>query len=131
MPGRDCKAAGAGIEPVIWDNEGQVAFGEPWQAQIFSMTVALHEAGLFGWSTWAEVFSGRRRASSVEGKPDTSQTYYEDWLDALETLTASLDLAPQAEQARYRKAWRDAAERTKHGHPIELQPADFHGRLHP
>ncbi len=125
MPGKDCKAAEAAVKPIVWDNEGQVVFGAPWQAQIFSMTVALHEAGLFSWSAWTDVFSARRRASSASGKPDTSQTYYEDWLDALETLTASLNLAPQGDQVRYRSAWRDAAQRTRHGHPIELQSADF------
>lgn len=130
MLGEECGTADTAAEPIVWDNEGQIVFDAPWQAQIFSMTVALHEAGLVNWSTWTEIFSSKRRSSSAAGKPDTSQTYYEDWLDALETLTANLNLAPHLEQIRYREAWRDAAERTKHGHPIELQATDFHDIHH-
>ena len=29
-------------------------FAEPWQAQAFAMTVALHDRGLFSWNEWAE-----------------------------------------------------------------------------
>jgi nitrile hydratase accessory protein len=114
-------------EPKTWEAEGNVAFAEPWQAQIFSMTVALNEAGAFTWKEWVEVFSTHRRLSQEAGKPDSSQTYYEDWLDALEAMAATQALASPEDQARYKEAWRGAAARTKHGQPIELQETDFNG----
>ncbi len=130
--------AGAGssadrTEPLTWEAEGNAAFAEPWQAQIFSMTVALNEAGVFAWKEWVEVFSVYRRLSQEAGKPDSSQTYYEDWLDALETMAATRQLASREDQARYKEAWRDAAARTRHGQPIELQKIGFShaaGRAH-
>ena len=111
-------------EPRTWAAEGNVAFAEPWQAQIFSMTVALNEAGAFSWQEWGEVFSAHRR-----------QTYYEEWLDALETMAEMQALASRENQLRYRRAWHNAAARTKHGQPIELQEADFdkgavHAEIH-
>ncbi|RUW45405.1 nitrile hydratase accessory protein, partial [Mesorhizobium sp. M1A.F.Ca.ET.072.01.1.1] len=27
-------------------------FAEPWQAEAFAITVALHDSGLFSWSEW-------------------------------------------------------------------------------
>ena len=32
-------------------------FAEPWQAEAFAMTVALHERGLFSWGEWAAALS--------------------------------------------------------------------------
>ncbi|MGX9182447.1 nitrile hydratase accessory protein, partial [Mesorhizobium sp. BHbdii] len=32
-------------------------FAEPWQAEAFAMTVALHDKGLFSWSEWADALS--------------------------------------------------------------------------
>ena len=32
-------------------------FDEPWQAEAFAMTVALHERGLFSWAEWAAALS--------------------------------------------------------------------------
>lgn len=113
------------ITPRSWDGEGDTVFGAPWQAQIFSMTVALNEAGMFTWKEWVDVFSVHRRASNAAGKPDTIETYYEDWLDALEAMSAKQGLASEEDQLRYREAWREAAERTRHGQPIELRDADF------
>jgi len=45
--------------------------------------------------------------------------------DPLERLVAEKDVADAATQARYAAAWGRAADRTPHGTPIELAPADF------
>ncbi|HEX5876990.1 MAG TPA: nitrile hydratase accessory protein, partial [Actinomycetota bacterium] len=47
------------------------------------------------------------------------------WLAALERLIADKRLSDPAELARYRDAWKRAADRTPHGTPIELEPQDF------
>ena len=31
-------------------------FEEPWQAELFALTVALGEAGVFGWPDWTSAF---------------------------------------------------------------------------
>lgn len=114
------------IQPRTWGNNSNIVFGEPWHARIFSMTVALNEAGLFTWKEWVDVFS-RYRASSVEaGKPDNVGTYYDDWLKALEELADQRTLASLGDQNQYQQAWQRAAVRTRHGMPIELLEQDFH-----
>ena len=39
--------------PGIPRDENGPVFREPWQAQAFSMAVALHERGVFTWPEWA------------------------------------------------------------------------------
>ena len=56
---------------------------------------------------------------------DTGATYYHHWLAALERLVAETGAASRDEQERTREAWRRAAHRTPHGHPIDLHPDDF------
>ena len=34
------------------DEDGPV-FNEPWEAQVFSLVLALHEKGQFSWDEWA------------------------------------------------------------------------------
>ena len=90
-------------------------FAEPWQAQVFAMTVALNEGGLFGWPEWAQVL-GRHVA---HGAPDGSD-YYQRWADALAELLETKGVLGAGELRRTTQAWHDAAARTPHGHPIEL-----------
>ena len=79
------------------DNNGPV-FREPWEAQAFAMTLALHERGLFTWSEWAA---------------------------ALEKLVAEKGVTMNETLHRTRHAWDHACDRTPHGKPIVLTPADF------
>jgi nitrile hydratase accessory protein len=96
------------------DAEGPV-FREPWEAQAFAMTLALY-------ATLAEEI---KRAQAA-GDPDTGETYYRHWLNALERLVAEKGVTDAATLARYQHAWDHAADRTPHGQPIELRPDDFH-----
>ena len=45
--------------------------------------------------------------------------------DALERLVTEKGIADADLLARYHDAWDHAADRTKHGDPIELRPEDF------
>ena len=107
------------------DAEGPV-FREPWEAQAFAMTLALHERGLFKWPEWAAALADEIKRAQAAGDPDTGETYYRHWLNALERLVAQKGVTDAATLARYRHAWDHAADRTPHGEPIELQPQDFH-----
>jgi nitrile hydratase accessory protein len=104
--------------------EGPV-FREPWEAEAFAMTLALHERGLFAWSEWTAALADEIRRAQAEGDTDTGETYYRHWLAALERIVAEKGITDAASLARYRDAWDHAADRTPHGAPILLQPEDF------
>ena len=106
------------------DAEGPV-FREPWEAQAFAMTLALHERGLFTWPEWAETLAREIKRAQAAGDPDTGETYYLHWLAALERLVADKGVAPAEALHRYKHAWEHACERTPHGQPIALRGEDF------
>ncbi len=118
------KQAAAAVPSIPCDAEGPV-FREPWEAQAFAMTLALHERRLFTWPEWAETLGDEIRRAQAAGDPDTGETYYRHWLNALERLVREKGIADAATLARYHDAWDRAADRTPHGQPIELQPQDF------
>ena len=106
------------------DTEGPV-FREPWEAQAFAMTLALHARGLFTWPEWAAMLGEEIKRAQAAGDPDTGETYYRHWLNALERIVAAKGVTNEQTLARYRDAWDHAADRTPHGAPIELKPEDF------
>ena len=106
------------------DQNGPV-FREPWEAQAFSMAVALHERGVFTWPEWAAALADEIKRAQAAGDPDTGNTYYRHWLAALECLVADKGITTRDSLTRYRDAWDRAADRTPHGTPIELRPDDF------
>jgi nitrile hydratase accessory protein len=106
------------------DAEGPV-FREPWEAQAFAMALALHARGLFTWPEWADALAQEIKRAQAAGDPDTGETYYRHWLNALESIVAAKGAADAQTLARYRHAWARAAQRTAHGTPIVLEPEDF------
>jgi nitrile hydratase accessory protein len=89
------------------------------------MTLALYHRGLFTWPEWAAALSEEIKRAQQGGDPDRGDTYYRHWLKALERLVAEKGAADPASLARYRDAWDHAAQRTRHGQPIELKTEDF------
>jgi len=116
--------AAAAIPSLPRDGEGPV-FREPWEAQAFAMALALHARGLFTWPEWAATLGAEIKRAAAAGDPDTGETYYRHWLNALERLVAEKGIADAETLARYYDAWDHAADRTPHGAPIELRPDDF------
>jgi nitrile hydratase accessory protein len=112
------------VAGVPQDDDGPV-FREPWEAQAFAMTLALYERGLFTWPEWAATLADEIKRAQAAGDPDTGETYYRHWLNALERMVAEKQITTQVDLRRYRDAWDHAADRTPHGEPIELQPQDF------
>ena len=92
------------------------AFAEPWQAQVFALTVTLNERAVFTWNEWADALG----AALKDAAPDGSD-YYQRWLEALETLLIGKNIATQDEVADLTAAWHRAAEATPHGKPILLE----------
>jgi nitrile hydratase accessory protein len=107
--------------------EGEApVFAEPWQAQAFAMAMTLQQRGVFSWNEWADELGSRIKAAIAQGDPDDGTTYYRHWLATLERLVARKGIASFETLDRYYHAWDHAAERTPHGHTIELTAEDFH-----
>jgi nitrile hydratase accessory protein len=116
--------ATAAVAGIPRDAEGPV-FREPWEAQAFAMTLALHERGVFSWSEWAAALAAEIKRAQAAGDPDTGETYYAHWLNTLERIVAEKGVTTQDTLHRYRDAWDRACDRTPHGEPIELKAEDF------
>jgi nitrile hydratase accessory protein len=121
---RAARHATAEVAGIPRDSDGPV-FREPWEAQAFAMTLALHERGVFTWREWADMLGAEIRRAQAAGDPDTGETYYLHWLAALERMVAEKSVTDLPTLARYTRAWDHAADRTPHGMPIELKPEDF------
>ena len=118
------RRAADAVSSIPRDDDGPV-FREPWEAQAFAMALALHERGLFTWSEWAATIADEIKRAQAAGDSDTGETYYRHWLNTLERLVAEKGVTDSNTLTRYRDAWDHAADRTPHGMPIELTPADF------
>ena len=121
-------AARASLADAMLDlprDAGSPVFREPWEAQAFAMALALHERGLFTWSEWAATLADEIKHAQAAGDPDRGDTYDRHWLATLERLVADKNVASAGALARYREAWRVAAERTPHGVAIALKDEDF------
>jgi nitrile hydratase accessory protein len=118
------REAAKAIPGVPRDADGPV-FREPWEARAFAMAVALHDGGLFAWTEWAATLGEEIKRAQASGDPDTGETYYRHWLAALERIVTAKGVTSPEALARYHHAWDHAADRTPHGRPIELTPADF------
>ena len=95
-------------------------FNAPWEAQAFAMTLALHERGVFGWSEWTDSLATAIRDAQLAGDPDSGENYYRYWLTALENISTAKGLVTNGALLHRRHEWDDAARRTPHGQPIEL-----------
>ena len=93
-------------------------FSEPWQAEAFALTVALHERGLFSWNEWADALSAevKKPGAAIDGSD-----YYRHWLAALEKLLAAKGVAMKPDVDAVAAAWERAAHATPHGKPILLE----------
>ena len=118
------RLAAEAVPSIPRDAEGPV-FREPWEAQAFAMTLTLYDRGLFTWPEWAATLAAEIKRAQAAGDPDTGETYYRHWLNALESIVAAKGAADAQTLARYRHAWARAAERTAHGTPIVLEPEDL------
>jgi len=112
------------VPNILRDREGPI-FREPWEAQAFAMTLALYDRGLFTWPEWAAALGAEIKRAQAAGDPDTGETYYRHWLNALERILTEKRITTAEVLAAYRAAWSRAAERTPHGTPIELSADDF------
>lgn len=98
---------------------GGPVFNAPWEAQAFAMTLALHERGEFSWKEWAQTLADVIGEVRQRGESDTGERH---WQTALERIAARKGLVSDALLLQRRQQWDEAARRTPHGQPIELNP---------
>jgi nitrile hydratase accessory protein len=96
------------------------AFEAPWHAQVFAVTVALHDAGHFTWPDWAERLGAALRSHGLGRDLNGGDDYFAAWLDALESLLAQKGLAETETLAALTAAWRAAYLSTPQGAPVHL-----------
>ena len=127
VAGADAAQQALQAVPGIPRDGDEPVFKEPWEAQSFALTLSLFEQGLFTWKEWTAALVAEINRAQQAGDPDTGETYYLHWLAALENIVAEKGVTDDATLGRYHDAWRHAADRTPHGEPILLDPADMMG----
>jgi nitrile hydratase accessory protein len=120
-------SAAATVAPIPRGADGEPVFREPWEAQAFAMTLALHQRALFTWSEWAGALSAEIRRAQASGDCADGSTYYRHWLSAIERLVAAKGVTSEAGLVARRAAWDRAAHATPHGEPILLENDPLHG----
>ena len=100
--------------------ESEPVFEELWQAQVLAMADAMVAKGAFSSSAWSEALGAALKSAAAAGAEDTSQTYYEAALKALESLLDGNGAVPAETLQERREAWRQAYLSTPHGSPVEL-----------
>ncbi|MAC82244.1 MAG: nitrile hydratase accessory protein [Rhodobacteraceae bacterium] len=96
-------------------------FAEPWHAQVFALTVHLHECGRFTWPDWAARFGATLARHGVSRDLDGGEDYFAAWLETLEALLAEEGSARGDEVEEIRSAWEEAYLSTPHGQPVHLR----------
>ncbi len=122
MTPRDAADKALDAVPSLPRDEDGPVFAEPWQAQAFAMTLALHQAGQFEWAEWVDIFADEIAKAQGFGDPDIGDTYYHHWLAALERIIGEKGIASAAVLDKVKSAWDRAARQTPHGTPIRLEP---------
>ena len=116
------------VLPGLADDGSDPVFTSPWQAQIFSLVVGLHESGCFSWNEWAEALSREIAEDSNGGADgvmtheeiDPSDSYYRLWVSALEQILARKTILDSDEVRERVAQWREAYLNTPHGAPVTL-----------
>lgn len=96
-------------------------FRQPWEAEVFAITLSLHEQGLFSWKEWSKALAHTTKRANEPTFIDTEDSYYKRWLDTLENLIISKQIANRERLHALFVAWRNAAHSTPHGQSIEIE----------
>lgn len=72
---------------------GELVFDAPWQSRAFGLAVGLSQAGLYTWDEFRERLIAEITRWEAAGHPAEEWSYYERWVEALETLLEAKGIA--------------------------------------
>jgi len=107
------------LKPLL-AKDGEPLFDEPWQAEALAMADTLVNSGMFEAANWSETLGKHLRNAVSNREPDTSLTYYNAVLAALEELIAENSGIDPEDMHGKRKDWESAYLSTPHGQPVIL-----------
>lgn len=108
--------------------DGPSHFDDPWQAQLFALTVALSDAGHFSWPDWTVAFGATLKRHGASRELDGGADYFNAWLETLEGLLNRTGMAASADVSGVKAAWEEAYLTTPHGQPVRLKVPVTAGR---
>jgi hypothetical protein len=100
-------------------------FSEPWEAQAFALTLALHRKGVFTWNEWAATLGEEIKRAQAKATPTRATRTTGTGSGRSNASSRRKGITTGETLHRYQEAWDRAADRTPHGEPIVLQPADL------
>jgi nitrile hydratase accessory protein len=71
---------------IVFTEDDDVSFAEPWEAKAFAIVLKLSAAGHFSWAEWVDCFQEVRAATEAAENGEGAPTYYEQWLAAAEKI---------------------------------------------
>lgn len=79
-------------------DNGSLCFGAEWERTAFGVALGLARAGYFEWEDFRQqLIAAIGRWESNHALDDKSWSYYDCWLEALETVVANIGLLTDAE----------------------------------
>ena len=103
------------------DDAPAPVFEEPWHAQVFAITVALNEAGVFQWTDWADRFGAMLKQHGLTRDLNGGSDYFHAWIETLEDFLADQKIALSNDLQVLKSAWVQAYLQTPHGQPVKIQ----------
>ncbi len=101
--------------------DGELAFDEPWQAQVLAMVDTLIAKGTIEATAWSDSLGNELKKAHLSGASDNITTYYKAVLQALEQLLDQNTDISGSDVSHKRDAWEQAYLATPHGQPVKLE----------
>jgi nitrile hydratase accessory protein len=113
------------VEALVGSGE-QRAFNEPWEVRAFALAVAAYHNGLYEWSEFQLSLIDSIKKWEAEGGSEP-WSYYEHWLEALETVLAGngalSDAALDDKTKQLLATPKNANHHEAHRDPVAVDPA--------
>src|SRR5690625_5204091 len=121
------------VEELVCDLPGsrpdELSFNEPWEIRAFALAVSAHKAGQYEWSEFQSALANSIKdwEDSVDDLADSSWSYYQHWVAALEQVLAdNTSLDPSAMNEQTEKVLATPPDKNHHEahlEPVAIDPA--------
>ncbi len=106
-------------------HDNEPVFDELWQAEALGLAFSLAERGVFSPAEWSRTLGSEHRGLLGGGAADTTRTYYEAVVKAVERLLREKGPLTVDVVERRVSNWRQAYMNTPHGQPVRLEAAYY------